>query len=338
MAEYSKWVQLNSQESKTSKAIVEYRLVVEKALQDISEGDSQLSAAASQVLCSGGKRIRPIITLLSCEAICGNYYKAIPIAIAYELAHSASLIQDDVIDNSSLRRNQPTLQSKFGVTNAMLVSDYILFSIFTQLAKYNDLDITKKELTRLFKYLGDSARTTVIGEASKTNISTNKGVTEEEYLEVVGQKTANLFAAPAASGAIVAGAKEDLIEAMHRFGYYFGLAYQVTDDLLDILGDEKEIGKPVFSDLRNKSVNIVVIHALSKSTQTQKNLIHSAEGWSTPAGRNKVISLLKNLGSIDYAVGLAKKYSSSSKEWLNKLPPSAARNKLEELTSTLIIS
>jgi geranylgeranyl pyrophosphate synthase len=338
LAEYYKWIQNNDPGSKINKATAEYRLATEKALQEIYIGDSELSAAAAQVLYSGGKRIRPIITLLSCEAVCGSYYKAMPIAIAYELAHSASLIQDDVIDNSSLRRNQPTIQSRYGVTNAMLVSDYLLFCIFTQLAKYKDVEITKKDLARLLGYLGDSSKMTVIGEASKTSISPSKSLSEEDYLGVIGQKTAALFAAPAASGAIVAGAKENIIDAMHRFGYYFGLAFQVTDDLLDVIGSERETGKPAFSDLRNKSINITVIHALSKATHAQKNFIHSTDVWSTASGRYKMRRILKEIGSLEYSVNLAQKYSSMSRELLTDLPPSAAKDKLEELTRALIIS
>jgi geranylgeranyl pyrophosphate synthase len=338
LVEHSKWVQISKPRAKIRKATAEYKLVTEKALQDIAEGDSQISLAAAQLLYSGGKRIRPIITLLSCEAISGSYQKAVPIAVAYELAHSASLIQDDVIDNSSMRRNQPTLQSKYGVTGAMLVSDYLLFCIFSQLSKYDDLDITKNELAMLLQYLGEAARLAVIGEASKSGKIGSKGASEDEYLEVIGQKTAALFAAPAASGAIVAGAEKRVVDAMYRFGYYFGLAYQITDDILDIVGSERDRGKPTFIDLRNRSINIVVIDALAKSDAKQRSQIRSTEGWATRSGRKKMIATLEDLGAIKYAETLAKRYGSLSRDRLGSLPPSGARDKLEDLTRTVLIS
>ncbi|MBI2126810.1 MAG: polyprenyl synthetase family protein [Thaumarchaeota archaeon] len=318
-------------------ATAEYRSIVERVLRDVSEGGSELSIAASEALLAGGKRIRPIIALLTCEAVCGSYQRAIPVAVAYELAHTASLVQDDIIDDSSLRRKKPTIHKKYGMIRAILVSDHLIFDIFSELAKYDRVKISKRRLAQLLLYLANSAKMATRGEFLEAGLATKSEVTEKEYLEIVGLKTAALFAAPAASGAIAGGGSKRVVDSMYQFGYYLGMCFQVMDDMLDIVGNKRDIGKPILKDLQNNTCNIAVVHALSKADLYQRNMIHSMlwRRWFAPSDVRKIVSTLKELGSLDYATTLANRYSSMSKEMLRILPASGARERLERLTHAL---
>ncbi len=339
MAElYSKLSQtLTKSKLELDDATAEYRSIIESALRDAIRGDTELSAAASDVLSAGGKRIRPIIALLTCEATCGSYEKAVPVAMAYEFAHSASLIQDDIIDDSSLRHKQPTAHKKYGLVRAILVSDYLIFEIFAELAKYYDVNISKRRLAQLLQYIANSAKMVAKGEFLETKIATVRPLTEAEYLEIVGLKTSALFAAPAASGAVVGGASKQVVDAMYQFGYNLGLSFQIMDDVLDVIGNTRIIGKPVLKDLQNNTCNITLVHALSKADIYQRNLINSMlwRKWFAPSDVKKIVSTLRELGSLDYSTSLANRYSAISRDSLRYLPASKARERLERLTQVL---
>ena len=314
-----------------------YRQVVDNALLHAVQGKSELSVATSDLVSAGGKRIRGTMALLICEAVCGSYEKAIPVAVAYELAHAASLVQDDIIDDSNLRRKQPTAHKKFGLVRAILISDFLIFEIFSELAKYYDVKLSKRRLTKLLLYVADSAKMAAKGEYLEFKFVSSGALTEADYLEIIGLKTGALFAAPAASGAVVGGANKLIVDAMYQFGNNLGLGFQIMDDMLDIIGSQRIIGKPVFKDLQNNASNVALVHALSHANPYQKNQIHSLlwRRWFTPSDVKKIISTLKDLGSLAYATSLADTYCSMSRGLLQCLPPSKAREKLERLTEVL---
>ena len=151
---------------------------------------------------AGGKRLRPILVLMSCEAVSGQYTTALPAALAYELAHEASLVQDDIIDNSDLRHDKETVHKKRGITGAILVSDILIFDIFTQLAKYGSSTLGKKKITQLMSYISRSANLTIKGEFLESSVTKQPKISEDDYLEVAGLKTGSLLAAASASGAV----------------------------------------------------------------------------------------------------------------------------------------
>lgn len=315
----------------------QYRVIVDRALGELAERDSELSMIASEALSSKGKRVRSIVALLTCEAVCGSYEKAIPVAMAYELAHAASLVQDDIIDDSPLRRNRPTTHVRYGMTRAILVSDYLIFDIFSELAKYRSIRLSKNRLAQLLLYFANSAKMTAKGEFHEIDLAARGTVEESEYLQIVGQKTAALFAASAASGALVGGAGRKIIDSMYQFGHNLGLSFQIGDDILDIIGDVRETGKPVFKDLQNNTSNIVIINALSRADIYGRNLIYSMlwKKWFARSDVRKIVAILKELGSIDYAMSLGNKYSENCRDLLRCLPSSMAKDRLERLTRVL---
>jgi geranylgeranyl pyrophosphate synthase len=321
-----------------AKVTLEYRQTVEKALQDLAEGHSQLSQAANTALSAGGKRLRPILALLCCEAISDTYDKAVPAAISYELAHAASLVQDDIIDDSPLRHNKPNPYSKFGTVRAVMVSDYLIFTIFSELSKYGEIDLPKERYAMLLSYFADAAKTTVKGEFSDVLLATKGGVTREEYLDMIGFKTGALFAACAATGGIIGGASRRVINSMYRFGHHFGLAFQIMDDIMDIVGNSSLTGKPALKDLENNASNIVVIHSLSKLNAKEKKTISSLR-WREnipDSSVKKVVSMFEKTGSLEYAMNLASRYNAICRICLRSLPSSRAREKLDRLARALI--
>ena len=174
---------------------VDYKQVVEDALVQATSAQSWVSVAASEALKAGGKRIRPILALLTCEAISGDYRPAIPVALAYELAHSASLIQDDIIDESKIRHSAPTAHAKYGVTRAILISDMLIFEIFSQIARYKQVRISKNRVANLLEYVARAAKEAADGEFLEASLKERGNITEADYIRVAGLKTGALFAA-----------------------------------------------------------------------------------------------------------------------------------------------
>ncbi len=317
--------------------LARYKQEVEKRLSEIYSSDSWISAAANEAIRAGGKRLRPILAILTCEAICGNPEQAFPVAMAYEPAHSASLIQDDIIDESPLRHASPTAYNRYGIARAIMLSDSMIFEIFTLLARYEGTELPKEGLVRLLELLGKAASLAAEGEMQEVALSRRGDIKTDEYTKVVGQKTGALFAASAASGAVVARAEKAVIDKMYDFGLSLGVAFQIGDDILDMTGETKSTGKPLFKDIENNAGNVVLIHALSKADAFQKSTINSLlfKKWFTSIEAEKLLAVLKERGSFEYAAALLAVQTNRCRALLGSLPSSHARNALEELTRTV---
>ena len=317
--------------------IARYREEVDKGLSEIYGTDGWISAAATEAIRAGGKRLRPILAILVCEAICGNPEPAFPVALAYELAHSASLIQDDIIDESAVRHSSATAYKRYGLARAIMLSDSMIFEIFTVLTRYQKTTLTKDCLVRLLELVGRAASLAAEGEMLEVALSRRGDIKTDEYTQVVGMKTGALFAASAASGAVVAGADRNMVERMYDLGLALGIAFQIGDDVLDIEGDAKDTGKPLFKDIENNAGNIVLLHALSKGDAIQRNAINSMlfKKWFTSLEAERLLNILKDLGSFDYAAVILNLQANRCKSLLESLPPSHARNALDQLISSL---
>jgi geranylgeranyl pyrophosphate synthase len=312
-----------------------YRTALKAYLGSQIEGQSILNDAIAEILEAGGKRLRPVIALLFCEAASGSYDKALPVAAAFELAHSASLVQDDIIDESAMRHGHVAAHKKYGETKAILISDMMIFEIFLQLAKYGDLP--QKKLAKLAQFIGNSAKLTAEGEFFESILAEKGSVTEEEYVKLAGLKTGSLFAASAACGAVVGGGTAKQVEAAYEFGLDLGVSFQVRDDILDIVGNEEATGKPLLKDLQNNASNAVLIHALNHADPYQKQAIHSMlyKKWFALSEVQTLMRTLDQLGSIDHANAVERGYAAKAKAALEAFPESAGREKLEQLTEGL---
>ncbi len=317
--------------------LVRYGQEVERRLAEIYSTDGWISATANEAIRAGGKRLRPILAILTCEAICGNPEPAFPVALAYELAHSASLIQDDIIDESSMRHANPTAYKRFGLARAIMLSDSMIFEIFNLLARYEKTSVPKESLTKLLELVGRAANLAAEGEMTEVALSRRGDITAEEYAKVIAQKTGALFAAASASGAVVAGADKVIVERMYELGLALGVAFQIGDDMLDMAGDTEITGKPAFKDIENNAGNIVILHALSKADAIQKNTINSLlfKKWFTSLEAERLQRLLQELGSFEHAASLLRAQAARCTSLLEFLPPSNARNALDALVRTV---
>lgn len=320
-----------------TEAVEPYR----RALQDyfLSERveETPLAEAIGRIIDAGGKRLRPVISMLVCEAISGSYERALPVAAAFELAHAASLIQDDIIDESAMRHGQVATHKKYGETKAILISDMMIFEIFLELAKYGGAGIPSKRLAKLNSLIGKSAKLTAEGEFFEGALAEKSAVTEEEYVRLAELKTGALFAAAAACGAVAGGGTEKQIDAAYQFGKYLGISFQIRDDILDIVGNEEATGKPLLKDLQNNASNMVLVHALGHADSYQRQAIHSMlyKKWFTHQEIQSLMRALDLLGSIDHSNSVERSYAAKAKEALERLPESKARSKLEQLTEGL---
>jgi len=315
-------------------ALTPYKRVIERELRRLREHDSELSTVAADFLESGGKRVRPIMTLLVCEALKGSYEDAMPIALAYELAHAASLTQDDIIDESPTRHNKQTVHTKHGVTTAILVSDMLIFRIFEQLGHYANSTIKKEQLSLLIEYVAKSAKSAAEGEFLEMRLAKKGEPTVEDYVKLAGLKTGALFGASGASGAIVAGSRTRVVRDLYEFGKNVGIAFQIADDVLDLTGTSEELGKPMMKDMQNDVMNLVLVHALSRADTNRNSQIRSMLK-RTSYGMVDVVELLgtlDDLGSVEYAEKLGQKHAAKAREKLKQLPECHARKVLEDIT------
>ncbi len=318
-------------------ALSPYVQAIEDELRRHRDPNSKIMSLAYEFVEGGGKRLRPSLTLLVCESLKGSYKDALPVAVAYELAHTASLTQDDIIDNSPTRHNMPTAHTAHGLTTAILLSDMMIFDMFQRLAEYSDVDISKEQLATILAFVAKSAKEAAEGEFMETELSKKLDSTVEDYVKLAGLKTGALFGAAAASGAIVGGAKPRTINEMYEFGRSLGVEYQMVDDILDLTGSSDEMGKPMLKDLQNNASNIVVLHALANASPRTKNVLRSAMVKSAYglSDVEELLGIFDDLGSVEYAAKLSKKHAALARSRLRTLPKGRSRRTLEMITEWL---
>ncbi len=314
-----------------------YRKAVEEGLRQVKEKNSTLSEVAYEYVVGGGKMLRPSIVLLACEAVSESYEKAMPIALAYELAHTASLTQDDIIDESPTRHNRPTAHTKYSVTTAILISDMLIFEIFEQLSRYALVDLSPKRVAVLIGHVANAAKEAAEGEFLEMQLSKKREPTVEDYLKLAGLKTGALFGAAAASGGIVGGAKQGVVADLYEYGRNLGISFQMMDDVLDITGTTEKMGKPMLMDMQNNAGNIVLIHAMTSADPQKRNEIRGLMARSEYglADALEVQGILDDLGSVEFASESCLKHASIARERLKSLPDTRAKQILEELTRWL---
>jgi len=314
-----------------------YRRTVEEGLKQVKEKDSRLSEVAYEYVVGGGKMLRPSIVLLACEAVSGSHEKAMPIALVYELAHTASLTQDDIIDESPTRHNKPTAHTKYSVTTAILISDMLIFEIFEQLSRYASTDQSTERVAALIGNVARAAKEAAEGEFLEMQLSKKRDPSVEDYLKLARLKTGALFGAAAASGGVVGGAKQKIVADLYEYGRNLGVAFQMMDDVLDITGATEQTGKPMLMDLQNNAGNIVLIHALAHADPQTRNEIRGLMARSEYglADALEVQGILDDLGSVEFASESCLEHASIAREHLKLLPGSKAKKILEELTRWL---
>lgn len=211
-----------------------------------------------------GKQLRPLMVLLSAELCHGVTDKSTSVAAALEMMHTASLVHDDVVDASAMRRGLPSVRSQWNNKVAVLVGDYILSRVMECVANLRNLPI--------LNIIADMSSSLASGELLQLHYNDAIWINEERYMNIIHQKTASLFSACSEAGAVSSGGSQKQVSALKRFGLEFGYCFQMQDDLLDY-GDSEEVGKPTMSDIRDGKATLPLIIALSRATADEKNKI-----------------------------------------------------------------
>ncbi|MDH5171311.1 MAG: polyprenyl synthetase family protein [Gammaproteobacteria bacterium] len=273
---------------------------------------------------AGGKRLRPLLVLLSASALgqCGPAH--IKFAAVIEFIHTATLLHDDVVDISNLRRGRPTANAQFGNAPSVLVGDFLYTRAFQLMVQLGDMGI--------LAHMADTTNTIAEGEVLQLARAGQAGTTEAQYLDVISRKTAILFAAACHGAAALSGAEPGVCQAMHRFGLNLGIAFQMIDDVLDYEGDPATMGKNVGDDLTEGKTTLPLIHAMREGTAAEQALIRGAITAKSADKITEIIGAVQRCGSLAYTRAQAQQYHDQGLALLRQLPPSRWRDALERVT------
>jgi len=270
-----------------------------------------------------GKLLRPGLLLLSAKA-CGAVRDEHHIlAAVVELVHLATLVHDDLLDEADIRRRAPTVNRQWGSQQAVLMGDFLYSHAFALCSQLDSQFAAQ--------LIGRTAITVCEGEIMQVANRGNYELSEAEYLDIIGRKTATLLETCCHLGAAYAGADQKRLDSLKQFGRSLGIAFQITDDLLDLVGDESEVGKSLGRDLGQGEPTLPVIHCLRHSPQSRRQRLLRLLAGDYPRRSRQITALLLASGSITYAQTAAREHSYRARQALDELPPSAARESLEAL-------
>ena len=286
--------------------------------------------ASRHLVVAGGKRLRPFLTVKACEIVGGDPRNAIPYAAALEIIHNFTLVHDDVMDNDSTRRGAPTVHTKWGVPIAIAAGDLLFAKAFEAMTNYAPDGMSAKRVKACVEIAAKATIEISEGQVLDVSFPSTANVTEDDYFAMVGGKTSALFKACAEIGAIVGGGKTRQVKALSKFAWDAGIAFQLMDDYLGATADEKTLGKPVGSDIREGKKTLIIIHALRKAKPRQRDRILDVLGnhSATKQDITEIHSILRNIGSIDYTLKKADQYIATAKKHLKTLPESEAKSDL----------
>ncbi len=272
---------------------------------------------------AGGKRLRPMLVLLSARGCGHDGDKAIHLAAVIEFIHTATLLHDDVVDMSSMRRGRPTANEHWNNPSSVLVGDFIYSRAFQILVSLND--------PRIMRILADTTNTIAEGEVLQLLNKHRVDTTEAEYMQVIEDKTAILFQAAAQCGAILADADQAVESALRRAGRHIGLAFQLVDDLLDYSGNSVALGKNIGDDLAEGKPTLPLIHAMNHSDAGPAELLRNAIEQGGSDDLDDIIRIVQKSGSLDYTRQLAERQVDQALEALAILPDSRHRQAMEQM-------
>ncbi len=274
---------------------------IENALSGVLDAyPGRLKDPAGYTVAAGGKRLRPALTLIAGQAGTYDYDKLEPVALSAELLHTATLVHDDVLDEADLRRGLETVNARWGEKTAIATGNMLLTEAFAALCD--------KSEPFVMKGMTDCAALLSEGELLQQKALRNAGLKLDEYNRRVCYKTAALFAACCEFGARVGGAGMADVKALKQYGECLGMAFQVFDDILDIIADQETLGKPVGGDLRDGTVTLPVIYALAEKDSRRLKEIITADGPLDDATVDEAIGLIKDSRGVEQAGAVARDY------------------------------
>jgi octaprenyl-diphosphate synthase len=315
--------------------------ILESVRQDLSEIEAALtenlkpylpmvSHVAKYIMFSGGKRIRPLLMILSAR-LCGyngNYDKTL--SVVFEYLHAATLLHDDVVDDADVRRGNPVAHSIWGTPATVLVGDFLLARSITIAAETDSVPI--------IDVLADTTAQMSEGEIHQLLHKGDLSVSETDYMEVISRKTAYLIRAACQVGALLAEAQEEQVQALAEYGYQLGIAFQMADDVLDYTADTKVIGKPVGTDLKEGKLTMPIIYALNRATGEDRRRLEIIiqDPDIKEEDFEAVLELIKKYDGVEYTRERAQEHIEKAKACLEIFSASNARRLLEQLAEYVL--
>ena len=284
---------------------------------------------ARYIVAAGGKRLRPALLLLACGALGYRGEPRFALAAVVEFIHTATLLHDDVVDESQLRRGMRTANAAFGNAAAVLVGDFLYSRAFQMMVEVDDM--------RVMRVLADATNTIAAGEVMQLMGSHDPEVDEARYLEVIRRKTAKLFEAAARLGAVLARSPAPVEAGLARYGAHVGTAFQLIDDVLDYSGDEAAIGKTLGDDLAEGKPTLPLIHVLRSGSPSDQAVVRQAIVAGGRDDFGAVLRAIRACGSLDYARAAAQREAQAALEALGPLPQSEFKRSLLELASFSVV-
>ena len=294
-----------------------------------SEHAPRIPEVTAHLVGAGGKRVRPLLTVAAAR-LCG--YEGddhIKLAATVEFIHTATLLHDDVVDESAQRRGRPTANLLWDNQSSVLVGDYLFARSFQLMVECGSL--------RILDILSGAAATIAEGEVLQLTAARNLATTEETYLKVVRGKTAALFQAACESGAVIAGASEDHVSALAEFGDAMGISFQVMDDWLDYGGAGDAIGKDLGDDFREGKLTLPVIRALSRSSTEERVFWRDALERGRADDLDRARAILERHGTLEETRAEALIWRDRAKAALHRLPASDLRDMLGDLADYVVV-
>ena len=300
---------------------------VEATFDSLKQVDyAPLTEMLGLVLAGGGKLLRPALTLLAGRFGTYDLELLVPLATSVELLHTASLVHDDVIDNASTRRSRPTANSVFDNTTTVMLGDYMFAHAAAQVARTGNI--------RVIRLFSQTLMMMTKGEIGQDLTAYDSRQTVRDYLQRIGGKTASLFATACEGGAVVSDEPEEWVEALRTYGYNFGMAFQIVDDIRDFTGDETEMGKPVGSDLMQGTLTLPTLLLMER--HPQGNPVQ--EFFARP--RNELLAqaveMVRESDIPQESYEMARTFCARAHEALSVLPDDPARQALSNLTDDML--
>lgn len=283
---------------------------------------------AQYIIESGGKRLRPLLVLLSSQAVGYNRDDHLKLAAVIEFLHTATLLHDDVVDTSDMRRGRSTANARWGNAPSVLVGDFLYARAFEMMVELESLSI--------MNVLSHATAVIAEGEVMQLMNVKNPDLTEEQYMKVIHNKTAMLFEAASHTGALLAGAETEQEQALRDYGKHLGLAFQLVDDVLDYRGDAETMGKNVGDDLAEGKATLPLIYAMANGSDQERQLIRQAIRKGGLDDLSGILAVVENSGALEYTMSRARAEAAMAADCLTGLPDSAHKTALELLTEVAV--
>jgi len=316
-----------------------YQRALELAAADMREVDATIARrldsgvplvgeVARYIIASGGKRLRPVLLLLTCGALGCADAQRFNLAAVVEFIHTATLLHDDVVDESTLRRGQSTANEVFGNPASVLVGDFLYSRAFQMMVESGSM--------RVMQILADATNVIAEGEVLQLMNIRDTALDEAAYLRVIRSKTAKLFEASCRLAAVLAGSAPEVEQACAEYGQSLGTAFQIIDDVLDYEGDATELGKNLGDDLREGKVTLPLILAMQRATPAESALVRQAIESGSTAELPAILVIVGRCGALDQARAVASEQARRAVDALQHFPANAYTESLLELSAQLL--